>query len=112
MPARARKPRKRTQLSASARGYHYRHQKIRTGWAPLVNAGQVRCHAVLCLEERDGRSRWIVPGTPWHLGHTPDRTAWTGPEHARCNLSDGAVRGNRMRGQRGTVRRRKQSRTW
>lgn len=35
-----------------------------------------------------------------HLGHTPDRTAWTGLEHAHCNLSEAATRGNQMRGQR------------
>ena len=94
---RRRRPRKRAQASASARGYHYRHQKQREHWKPAVNAGIVQCQAPVCLEERDGRSRWIIPGTPWHLGHNEDRTAWTGPWHARCNLSEGATRGNRAR---------------
>jgi hypothetical protein len=83
---------KRSPLSASARGYGYAHQKLRAWWAPQVAAGIVPCHATLCLEEQDGRTRSIRPGTPWHLGHNESRTAWTGPEHARCNIRDGAVR--------------------
>ena len=94
---RRRKPRQRAQASASARGYNYAHQKFRLQLKPSVDAGMGFCVAMVCLEERDGRSRWIRPGTPWHLGHTADRTAWTGPEHARCNTSDGATRGNRDR---------------
>jgi hypothetical protein len=78
----------------AARGYGGGHQRLRAQWKPAVDAGQAWCHAVVCLKP----SRHITPGTPWHLGHTPDRTAWTGPEHSVCNLSDGAVRGNRMRG--------------
>lgn len=113
-----RRRRKRVQLSAAARGYHYRHQKTREGWKPAVDAGMTQCHAPICLVERDGGSRWIIPGTPWHLGHNEDRTAWTGPWHARCNLSEGATRGNAMRkkatakramGTPGTVR---PSRAW
>jgi hypothetical protein len=96
-PPGKRKPRKRMQGSATARGYGSMHKRFRIQWKPVVDAGYGFCHAVICLVERDGGTRWIEPGTPWHLGHTPDRTAWTGPEHARCNLSDGAVRGNKMR---------------
>ena len=48
--------------------------------------------------------RWEYVGgrrvSAMHLGHTADRTAYTGLEHAHCNLSEGATRGNRMRGQR------------
>jgi hypothetical protein len=76
------------------RGYGYDHQKLRNRWKPKVETGQVRCHAMVCLEVRDGRSRLIAPGAPWHLGHTPDRTGWTGPEHERCGAADGARRGN------------------
>lgn len=33
-----------------------------------------------------------------HLGHTPDRTGYIGLCHARCNTSEGATRGNQLRG--------------
>lgn len=83
--------------TTSGRGYGSQHQKLRAQWKPLVDSGQVQCHAIVCLEERDGGSRWITPGSPWHLGHTPDRSGWTGPEHARCGAADGATRGNQDR---------------
>jgi hypothetical protein len=81
--------RRRTIASTTARGYGTDHQRERQRWAPYVNAGQVRC-------ARCGQP--IQPGTAWDLGHSTDRTTWTGPEHARCNRADGARRGNRMRG--------------
>lgn len=70
------------------RGYGWLHIKLRRQWVPLVNAGGVRCHAIICIKP----NRLITPGSDWHLGHTADRTAWTGPEHAACNLADGARR--------------------
>jgi hypothetical protein len=109
---RRRRPRgPRNQASAWARGYTTAHQKLRARWKPVVEGGMAQCHAAVCLEG----DRWIRPGTPWHLGHTPDRTAWTGPEHARCNESEGAIRGNRARGERVTGARRmavQPSRNW
>lgn len=80
--------------STTANGYGSEHQRLRAEWAPFVETGQVNCHAIRCLEVE----RWIAPGSPWDLGHTPDRSRWTGPEHARCNRSEGARRGNAMRG--------------
>ena len=80
--------------TTTARGYGRAHQLERARWKPIVDAGQADCHAETCLMG----DRWIEPGTPWHLGHTVDRTAWTGPEHARCNTSEGATRGNQARG--------------
>jgi hypothetical protein len=81
------------------RGYGSPHQKLRARWKPLVDAGRASCHAVICLMPYGPRvGRAIPPGEPWNLGHTPDRTAYTGPEHEKCNKSDGARRGNRMRG--------------
>lgn len=85
--------RRRSAGSAAQRGYTYTHFKLRKAWAPQVAAGMVQCHAVTCLMP----TRWIAPGSDWDLGHTPDRSQWTGPEHRKCSRSDGAVRGNRMR---------------
>jgi hypothetical protein len=82
--------------STTARGYGSPHQKLRARWKPVVDAGQANCHATVCLMP----ARLIIPGTLWNLGHTPDRTGWTGPEHEKCNKAEGARRGNRMRGQR------------
>lgn len=79
--------------STSARGYDAAHKHERAKWKPVVERGDAQCHAVNCLET----SRHIPPDATWHLGHTPDRTAWTGPEHERCNTSEGATRGNAQR---------------
>jgi hypothetical protein len=89
----------RTYGTTSQRGYDAAHQRKREEWRPHVERGEVDCYAEVCLEERDGRGRWIRPGSRWDLGHTPDRSAWTGPEHERCNRSEGARRGNQQRGQ-------------
>jgi len=82
-----------TNTSSSARGYGYQHQQLRTWWTPIVQAGGVLCHAKTCIMP----SRTITPGELWDLGHTEDRTRWTGPEHQRCNRSDGARRKNARR---------------
>jgi hypothetical protein len=74
----------------TARGYGLTHQKQRARWQPIVDAGDAYCQATICLMD----DRWIPPGTTWDLGHTTDRTAWTGPEHTRCNRSEGARRRN------------------
>jgi hypothetical protein len=70
--------------------YRYAHQQKRKQWEPAVQAGDVNCHAIVCLMP----SRWINPADEWDLGHTPDGTTWTGPEHPTCNRSEGARRGN------------------
>ena len=81
-------------------GYGGPHQALRaTLLRQLQQAGMMPC-------ARCGKP--IYPGMPADLGHTPDRTAYTGLEHARCNRSEGATRGNRLRGLR---RRRLQART-
>jgi hypothetical protein len=87
------------------RGYSGWHQKLKEQWRPLVDAGQVSCHEDICLEERDGRTRWIAPGTPWHLSHTPDGSAWTGPSHRRCNIAESNRRTPRGGTPRGSKRR-------
>jgi hypothetical protein len=80
--------------STTDRGYGHEHRRERARWKPAVERGDVDCHAIVCLEP----DRRIRPDQRWHLGHTPDRSAWTGPEHERCNTSEGATRGNRERG--------------
>lgn len=82
------------------RGYGPEHEAERARWAPVVARGEATCHAAHCVMP----SRSIAPGEPWDLGHTSDRSTWTGPEHRRCNRRDGAVRGNRARGGRGRGR--------
>jgi hypothetical protein len=74
--------------TTTQRGYGAPHQAKRREWKPAVDRGDVDCHAVICLEEVDGYGRRIQPGTPWNLGHTPDRSRWTGPEHERCNKTE------------------------
>lgn len=74
--------------------YGWEHQKIRAKWAPVVARGEGWCAEVVCLKA----SRHIEPGEPWHLAHTPDCTDYLGPAHAECNTSEGATRGNRLRG--------------
>jgi hypothetical protein len=74
--------------TTTARGYGYQHQQLRNKWQTIVDQGHAYCHATICLQP----SRHIPPGTPWDLGHTTDRTAWTGPEHPLCNRSEGGRR--------------------
>jgi hypothetical protein len=69
-----------------ARGYGPEHEALRRTWKRRLDRGEpVDCHAVRCLEQM----RRLLPGQPFDLGHTPDRAAWTGPEHPRCNRSAG-----------------------
>jgi hypothetical protein len=80
MPAQAR-------LSSTMRGYGRRHQAIREELEPLVLAGGVSC--ARCGEP--------ITDNNWHLGHTDDRTGYTGPEHARCNILAAGEKAARMR---------------
>jgi len=89
----------RQQGTTPQRGYGYAHQQERERWRPEVDAGRAICHAAICLMP----ARWIIPGTPWDLGHTPDRTGWTGPEHATCNRSAGNRSARRRRLRRRTA---------
>lgn len=83
--------------TTTERGYNYAHRKERERWKPTIAAGRGWCHAVKCLMP----SRYIPPGAAWHLGHTLDRTSWTGPEHPRCNTVEGARRGGLIIAARG-----------
>lgn len=79
--------------NSSQRGYGYRHQLAREKWAKRGVAEH------LCA--KCGRP---IGDAPWDLGHTDDRTGYTGPEHRDCNRSDGARRGNALRRRRPALR--------
>ncbi|WP_433078893.1 hypothetical protein ACQP1P_38635 [Dactylosporangium sp. CA-052675] len=66
------------------RGYGLRHKTVRASWSAKVDRGEVDC-------ARCGQP--IEPGRPWDLGHTDDRTDWTGPEHRTCNRRAGGANG-------------------
>jgi hypothetical protein len=70
--------------TTGARGYGLSHKAERERWRPKVDAGLVDC--ARCGDR-------IEPGRPWDLGHTDDRTGWTGPEHVTCNRRAGGVNG-------------------
>lgn len=77
--------------------YRYAHQQERKTWVPVVAAGEAYCAEPVCKM----RSRLIPPAWAntqlWHLCHDPTGTVVIGPGHRRCNTSEGATRGNRMR---------------
>jgi hypothetical protein len=73
----------RPKASTTARGYGSLHQRERERWRPKVEAGLVDC----------ARCKRPLLGQPWDLGHTDDRTGYTGPECATCNRSAGGFNG-------------------
>lgn len=72
------------------------HAAVRRMLAPQVAAGDGWCAEPVCLFE----SRWIPPSSPWDLAHNRECGGWRGPAHAKCNRSEGAAYGNRLRGLR------------
>ncbi len=76
--------------STTERGYGTEHQAVRKVWVEwMAEHGGVDCHAKVCFAE----TRYIDPDEPWDLGHTEDRTDWTGPEHRYCNRKEPQLRG-------------------
>jgi len=73
-----------TTRSTTSRGYGAAHQRERARLEPIVRAGGVKCFR--CNED-------IAADGPWDLGHNDDRTAWTGPEHVKCNRAAGGANG-------------------
>ena len=74
----------RARGSRQARGYDNQHDKLRASYQRRMNAGEIfTCASVRCLNPGH-----TVDPNRWHLGHTADRTGWTGPEVPECNLSD------------------------
>jgi hypothetical protein len=80
----------RPKASTTQRGYGAAHDRAkRAAHAELNRAGSGVCAELVCLMP----SRLILPGMRLDLAHTPDRTAYLGLAHARCNRRDGARRG-------------------
>lgn len=77
-------------LTTTERGYGHAHQLEREAHRPTVDAGEADCHEIICLEQLDGRGRWIPPDTPWDLAHNRDTGTYLGPAHARCNRAEAA----------------------
>ena len=79
------------------RGYNASHRAERARWAPIVATGSVMCarQGPKCV------GKPIAPDQDWDLGHTDDRTGWTGPECVPCNRGAGGTAGahktNQMR---------------
>lgn len=73
--------------SSTQRGYGREHQEERASWAQDVAGGTVAC-------ARCGMR--IGASEAWDLGHSDDRTRWSGPEHRRCNRAAG-LRAGQMR---------------
>ena len=75
--------------SATRRGYGKAHQAERARWQQLMSQGS----RPIC--KRCGQA--VKPDQSWDLGHSDDRTHWTGPEHSHCNRSAGQANSIRMR---------------
>ena len=93
--------------STTELGYGWTHQAERAKWRRRLDRGetfQCCCDRDDCTRH-DGQCSTIITATsPWDLGHTDDRGAWTGPECVPCNRGAGGRNGNRVaREKRATV---------
>jgi hypothetical protein len=95
MPAR-----KRWRGTTTERGYGAAHihalRRARAAWRPgdpCAHCGQPMW-VMWVTDPRNPRRRICV----LDLGHNADRSAYVGLAHRACNRSEGASRGNRMRG--------------
>ena len=69
------------------------HKRLRARYRKAIEAGQGWCAETICLM----LSRWIPPGSDWHLAHHDDGVNYKGPAHARCNTADGGRRRHQAR---------------
>lgn len=80
MPTRPPRHHRNHQRTTAQRGYGAAHQAERRRWSVIIaTRGPIPCAR--------GCGTLIHDGDDWDLGHTDDRTAWTGPECRRCNRS-------------------------
>jgi hypothetical protein len=84
------------------------HRATVTRYRHLIDSGHGQCAETTCLYP----TRYIPPGSPFHAAHTPDRTAYLGPAHPRCNLRAAAKAGNAKQQARRQPVKRAQSRAW
>ena len=82
--------RKRWRGTTTERGYGHTHRLERTRRLTQFRQGDPCAH---CGQPIYG------PPASIDLGHTTDRTSYIGLTHRACNRADGAIRGNRRRGQ-------------
>ena len=75
----------RPKASASARGYNYRHRKLREQLLP--SASGTAC--VRCGEP-------MLPGQALEFDHNDERTGYLGFSHKRCNQRAGARKARRI----------------
>lgn len=83
--------------SEEARGYGWRHQKVRAQLRPTVAAGLAVCVEPVCvMATRAIPAVWA--NTPlWHVSHDASTGQVLGPSHRRCNLAENARRNNPRR---------------
>lgn len=91
------RPPTRTKATPASRGYGAAHKAERRRWKTIVDSGRAVC-------ARCGKP--IAAGSAWDLGHSDDRSRWTGPEHASCNRRAGGRNGARVTNERATMTRR------
>lgn len=83
----------------------HRTPEYRRAYVELRRAQQ-RGEWLTCVEPRCLMpSRSIAPTDAASISHDPTGTVILGPSHLHCNLSEAAIRGNRMRKMAGTTRR-------
>lgn len=75
--------------TTAQRGYGTKHEQLRARLLKAWRPGDpcARCGQPMLYRwtlDRNGNRIAAI-----HLGHTDDRTGYTGLEHARCNLRDG-----------------------
>lgn len=82
--------------STTSRGYGANHQREKARWTALLqHDGPVRCACVrLDCSRHQGQCATVISHDDrWDLGHTDDRTGWTGPECIPCNRGAGGRNG-------------------
>lgn len=90
--------------STTERGYGSPHQRTRATYQAAIDSGttyRCACDRDACPHHTGQCSTLIAVGSDWDLGHTDDRTAYTGPECVPCNRSAGGRNGRRKQIEQG-----------